>query len=155
MKFGRKPENFVTFEGKKLSYPQLALKLGLSLSAIYTRSHNNLCLTRPRSRILKLTYKGETLSIKEWTKKLNLLDATIRRRLRDGWPIPKVLSQKRFRGIGSGFQTKIILITWQGKTLSMTGWAKKFGVSRQRISKLLQDYSADEAFSRYVKKRSG
>jgi len=154
MKFGRKPKYFVTLAGEKLSYSQLALKLGLSLSTIYSRSRGKLCITRPRSQELKLTYKGETLSIKEWAKKLNLLDATIRRRLKEGWPTSKVLSQKRFKG-GSGFQTKIILITWQGKTLSMTGWAKKFGVSRQRISKLLQDYSADEAFSRYVKKRSG
>jgi hypothetical protein len=151
MKPGQKPKYFAIFAGKKLTYPQLATETGLSLTTLYARRRDKSNLTQPKKLIETITHKGETLSISEWAKKLDLLDATIRRRIKDGWPTLKVLSQKRFKGMGG----MSIPITWRGKTFSMTGWAKEFGVSRQRISKLLQRYPVDEAFSRYNKKRTG
>jgi len=41
----------------------------------------------------KLTYRGETLSVAEWSRKIGLKDKTIYMRLNAGWPVEKVLER--------------------------------------------------------------
>lgn len=43
-----------------------------------------------------ITFKGETLTMKQWSEKLGILYTTIQRRMKKKWPIEKVLSKKYF-----------------------------------------------------------
>ena len=46
-----------------------------------------------------------------------------------------------------------ILITFRGRTLSQTQWAKELGISRQRVSQRLANRSIEEAIGPYLDKR--
>lgn len=50
-----------------------------------------------KTNTVKLSYKGETLSRKEWANKLGINDLTITWRLKNGWDIEKVFSNKDYR----------------------------------------------------------
>ena len=47
-------------------------------------------------RVRKLTYLGETLCIREWSRKIGRSANTITKRLNRGWPIENVLSPRDF-----------------------------------------------------------
>lgn len=42
-------------------------------------------------RIITLTYKGETLTIGEWAKRLNMDHHILRRRINRGWPTERII----------------------------------------------------------------
>ncbi|ACF02479.1 conserved hypothetical protein [Rhodopseudomonas palustris TIE-1] len=61
-----------------------------------------------------LTYKGVTKSIAEWSKITGISDACIRKRLHEGWPVDRVLTQPKWKRVkGKSEQMPITLCSKQ------------------------------------------
>ena len=83
----------VKYNGKKMTLREWSEELNISLSTITKRKHNGYSdkeiiegkPKRKRVANIYLQYNGESLTIKEWSKKLNIKEATIRTRLNRGW----------------------------------------------------------------------
>lgn len=66
-----------------------------------------------------LTHQGKTLSISSWARTLNLVPATLRKRLEKGWSIEKALSP-RIR--------KQHTLTYKGQTKLVSKWALELDI---------------------------
>lgn len=143
----------ITHNGQTLSIPEWAKKLGLSDKALYYRI-NELGLPTEEALSLPKNYNAHSprpfyakkywLNGKQWTI-LELSEAhgipynTLYRRLcgkdkqRKKWTVKQAITTK----VGA---TTERLITYQGKTQSLTKWAKEVGLSadliRQRLDRL-------------------
>ena len=83
-----------------------------------------------------ITYKGETLSATEWSRRLNLSLAAITYRRQQGLSVAKVLSPV----------VKPKTITHQGKTQLVSEWAAELGVPDRRIhARLKMGWSGTKA----------
>jgi len=72
-----------------------------------------------------LTYKGETLNLRGWEKRLGLNPGTITARLRAGMPLEMVLSPgKHKRGPKN---KRPLVLTFDGETLGLEEWADRIG----------------------------
>ena len=72
---------------------------------------------------MMIEYNGETHTIKEWGKKLNMSYGSIHKRLQVGWSIPDALTKPN--------HTK--LYTVNGKTHTLTEWANISGIPKATI----------------------
>lgn len=90
-------------------------------------------LTEPnhalRSKKL-LSYNGQTLSVSEWSRRIGVPTKVIYTRLRHTSDIAKVLSSKMGRRLGG----KPNMVAYAGKQMSLYGWSKETGISRQLLS---------------------
>jgi hypothetical protein len=84
-------------------------------------------------RSTMLTYNGETLSIRGWAKKLGITHCTITGRLKYGWPLEKVLTTPAT----PPKERQAMLITCNGETLSIRGWARQLGVHHEALRRRL------------------
>ncbi|AQS48095.1 hypothetical protein BMG03_10000 [Thioclava nitratireducens] len=101
------------------------------------------------------TYKGETLTIGEWSKKVGLAAGVIRARMRNGWTFERAITtsvvearlqarEKRSERIKEAMKgrtwargTPPRMITHEGETLTLGEWAERLGVTKQTIRKRL------------------
>ena len=77
-----------------------------------------------------ITYNGETKCVSEWAEELGITHSMILQRLNKGWPIEKVFNpdhQKVFKADGQ--YSKDRLITYNGKTQTLSEWSEETGVS--------------------------
>lgn len=77
-----------------------------------------------------IEYKGEKLTISQWSRKLNISPAVIQARLKNNLPIDKVLCPK--------VRTFQKMITYKNKTLNIREWSKITGLSEQTIGRRLK-----------------
>ena len=83
----------VEYNGKKMTLREWSEELNISLSTITKRKHNGYSdkeiiegkPKRKRGANIYLQYNEESLTIKEWSKKLDIKESTIRTRLDRGW----------------------------------------------------------------------
>ena len=81
-------------------------------------------------RTIKLTYNGKTLSRTQWDRELGFPKGRVRWRHENGWSIEEIVTIPFQRGD----ESKITKLTHEGKTLSITEWAKITGIPRNRIA---------------------
>jgi len=78
-----------------------------------------------------LTWNGETHTQAEWARRSGLPVTIIRARLREGWSVERTLGQPRYQ-----YATpNVRLLELGGETLSITGWARRYGLSPRMLCK--------------------
>jgi len=93
----------------------------------------------------RITYNGETMSLKGWARKLGIDDTTLGRRLASGWTIENTLTTPPLpRDMTGGAQ----LITHDGITLSIRGWSRRVGISAMTLARRLKKgWSTEKALT--------
>ncbi|MDE2095653.1 MAG: hypothetical protein KGL39_00220 [Patescibacteria group bacterium] len=80
-----------------------------------------------------LTYNGETLCFTEWARRIGGTIDAIRGRIKRGWTVKDALTTPLY-----GKDTKATLITFNGKTQSLTHWAREFHIKVSLLSDRLR-----------------
>ena len=89
----------------------------------------------------KITYKGETKSITEWSLNLGIPVSTFRKRLNLGWSLDKIMETPTNQNMNGNS------ITWKGKTQTLTAWSVELDIPVHTLWKRLnKGWSMDEAF---------
>jgi hypothetical protein len=145
------PATILTFDGIEQPVSEWALDYGIPARLIVNRLNRGMsveqaitkpmrtkagnCLpdepayTGPASKRIgrepKLyTYGGESLSIKEWAKRLNVSYSAIQHRLKAGHPLEVALTAPRLPPVKSGRK-----YTHGGQSLRLREWAEQLGVT--------------------------
>ena len=97
-----------------------------------TRSEqaSNTIRTKPHNAPSRgpITYKGETLSRKEWAARQGISDTSLAHRLYTyGWTLDEALGGKP-RTVDRGYPRKYFL-EWNGETRHVSEWAEQAGIS--------------------------
>lgn len=96
-------------------------------------------------KVNKLTYKGETHSLRQWGKITKLSVNTIKDRLDKGYTIEQALEKK-------GLQKKYI--KYKGQTKTIAEWARELNIKRVTIeSRLRTGWSVKRTFETPVKQK--
>lgn len=74
-----------------------------------------------------ITYKGETKTLAQWAKELNIKEGTIRSRIRYGWSIDKIF-ETPINNNAVNRKARIKLITYNNETKTLTEWAKEYNI---------------------------
>ena len=102
---------------------------------------------------VRLTFNGETLTIIEWSRKLNLATSVINYRLKRNWPVEKVLMPEK-NSEQTRFQAGKYL-TFEGRTLPLSAWAKEFGLKDSTLHQRLKyGWDAEKALRTPTKRSS-
>ena len=109
-----------------------------------------------KERSVKLTYKGETFTLTQWARKLNMSYEQVRTRYRYGWEPEDIFEapkNKYRKPRKHGNRSK--LITYNGETLTVTEWAKKLGVDYEIIrSRLRYGWTPEKILTTPILKRN-
>jgi hypothetical protein len=85
-------------------------------------------------KAVEISCDGDTATIQEWATRLGVPQARIRARLAAGWPVERALQSARDY---ERIHDPVVPLTYQGKTQSMTAWAKEVGLSLSGLSRRL------------------
>lgn len=116
--------------GTKKDVYQGSLTLGKSTNCGCRRAHRH-------------SFKGESLTLQEIADRLEIDPASVRQRIRDNRPldVPKHFGQSQF-------------LSYQGKTLSIAGWAKEIGLNKHTLAyRLRLGWSVERALKEPVDER--
>lgn len=99
-----------------------------------------------RSTANEISYRGETLCVTEWARRLGTRDTTIARRLESGWSVSETL--ETLPG------AHLLIINFNGETRSAEEWSKHLGLSPGVVSNRLRSgWSITDALT-FSKERS-
>ncbi len=90
-----------------------------------------------------LTYKGETMGLSAWARKLGLNCCTLQIRIDKGWPLNEIFSSEK-----SFVNRTARMLTYNGETLCLRAWARKLGMTHCNLSgRLKRGWSVEKALS--------
>lgn len=93
-----------------------------------------------------LTFKGETCTIDEWSRRTGLKKTTIHMRVKYGWSTDKILSELTHK---YGNTINNHPITHNGKTQTITEWAKELGINRSTLfARIRNGWSPERALAK-------
>ncbi len=81
----------------------------------------------------KITWKGQTLTIKEWAERIGLSYAGLLDRLAKGIPLDRALTAPKGTHFFPEARKPRIALTYRGETMSMTQWAKRIGMDLSTV----------------------
>lgn len=91
----------------------------------------------------KLTFRGESLCVSEWSKRTGLSESGIHLRIKLGWPVERILTAPADKHV----QTRSKWITYGGETKTIGGWARSLGMNNFTLYKRLsKGWSPERAF---------
>ena len=133
------PPRQYTCDGKSMTLAQWSRHTGIPYYVLVDRMQKldrwsvEKALTTPVHEIRpckKYSYAGNTLSLREWSKRTGISTTALYARLRRKLPPAKVFDPKVGKPWGGGIHR----ITYDGKTLPIYGWSKVTGISRQLLT---------------------
>jgi len=95
------------------------------------------------------THNGETHSLKEWAKLIDVPYITLKRRNHLGWPIEKTLT--------TPVEPRLYSVTIGGLTLPLNEWRTLLGISKQGLYKAAKTHNItqkEEIIRRFKKNPS-
>lgn len=109
---------------------------------------------RNRRTNVWVTYRGETLCITDWAKRLGIEPSGLRSRLKR-WPLERAMTEPP--GVGVGGTHDAPRVTFRGETLRIAEWAKRLGMRRTTLRERIRRLGVTErAFTtpvqRYVRR---
>lgn len=131
------------YQGEHLTLEEIAAKSGLSVSAVQRRRIGNRVMDaaeyaampapeHPRAK--RLFYRGESLTVREWSKKTGIPYYTLWARIhRYGWPLKYALTAPLST---TAFDT----ITFRGVTMTVSEWASIVGIPTDALRLRLTRY---------------
>jgi hypothetical protein len=99
---------------------------------------------RPGGKI-RLTHRGRSLSVGEWARELGWNADVIYARVRKGWAAEAVLTTAVRHG---GARRRQRLLTHEGRTQDVAGWARELGLAVGTLRKRLAVWPVGEALGR-------
>ena len=100
-----------------------------------------------------ITYNGQTKCMAEWAEHIGISYHTFRTRINLGWPIERVMTQQPRKSPGKRTLPKR-LVTFRGKTQSISEWANEYGMGHMTLhSRLKKGWPIERALTTPVKKR--
>jgi hypothetical protein len=97
------------------------------------------------------TIDGVTKSFSGWAADAGISKQSFTLRVDGGWPEEKLLAPKESERVRAG---KVRLLTHNGETLPVSGWAKRLGINHQTIHERLKaGYSVERALTERVQSR--
>lgn len=148
----------LTYRGRTQSMADWAEELGISYTMIRQRlrlgwsvedaleTPSNI-YKGPYKTARRLTLNGESHTVSEWSKILGMCIYTIQGRIRQGLPDSVVLQTKR-RVVNS----RIVRITFNGKTQTLSQWADETGIKKFNIcGRLRKGWSVERALTEPIR----
>lgn len=89
--------------------------------------------TNKRNNVV-LTAGGQSLCLSEWSRKSGVSPAAIKRRLRNGWPVDRAVSEPA----DQGRKRFARVITANGETKTVLEWAAALGITTRSVRLRLQ-----------------
>lgn len=108
-----------------------------------------------KERTVRLEYKGESLSLAQWARKLGMTYHQIRARYRMGWDTESILeSPKGIYHVERRHTDKSRLLEYNGEVLTVSQWAKRLGVSYEVLrGRLRYGWSVEKVLTTPAKKQ--
>jgi hypothetical protein len=151
-------EKWITYNGETKSVEQWAKSLGLQLSSFENRIKKHGAIeaiaiggrhskvrkpapkaSQPIAGAKRYTANGFTMSLFEWSRRLNISVATIRNRMNRGASFEAAIDPNFEDG------RRARLYTFDGKTLTVDQWAEELGLSPVTIYLRLKEHPIDVA----------
>lgn len=134
----KKEPIFIEYKGKKVALDKLSKKLDINYNTLYLRYKNGFVGDKLVAKenlpnnvpSILITHNGQTLSVAEWSKKLNLKKRTIMDRFHKGLPTDKILEKIKPR---TKNQPSQFSIRFNGKEKTIKEWAKELGLKEGTI----------------------
>jgi len=82
----------------------------------------------------RLTHNGETHTVTEWSRILNINQGTLEKRIRSGWPIHRAFDPTMHP------PGKLSMIEFQGEKHHMSEWARRIGITPNALWKRINVY---------------
>ena len=89
-----------------------------------------------RSNNRLLTFSGETLTVTEWARRLNVTDVCLLRRLKNGLSVEDVLGASRRDYYWS--INKRQTLTFNGETLTLREWSERLGLTAACLNRRIK-----------------
>lgn len=80
-----------------------------------------------------LTHAGKTQTVAEWAAEIGMSPVTLHCRMKKGWPVDRILTSRAWETADHAKP-----ITFNGKTMNVTAWAKVVGIPKNALVKRLQ-----------------
>lgn len=121
--------------------------LGYTQENCYWSSRKEQARNKRNNRLL--TAKGQTKTLAEWSEETGLHYVTIVTRIdRHKWPVEKALTTPK-GSVHAGSK----LITHNGRTMTITDWAKELKTSRSALAYRFKTMSVEEALTKPILRR--
>ena len=91
---------------------------------LYTQANN-------KSNNHLITYNGKTQNMTQWAKEIGVRRELIKDRLKSGWSVEDALTKRKCE-LWERKDNR--LLTYDGKTMTVSQWAKEIGVNRSTLS---------------------
>lgn len=91
---------------------------------LYTQANN-------KSNNHLITYNGKTQNMTQWAKETGVRRELIKDRLKSGWSVEDALTKRKCE-LWERKDNR--LLTYDGKTMTVSQWAKEIGVNRSTLS---------------------
>ena len=91
---------------------------------LYTQANN-------KSNNHLITYNGKTQNMTQWAKEIGVRREIIKDRLKSGWSVEDALTKRKCE-LWERKDNR--LLTYDGKTMTVSQWAKEIGVNRSTLS---------------------
>jgi hypothetical protein len=130
-------------------------------------------VTKPQQQLAVYTYKGETLTLKEWSQRTGIIYSTLTGRVLSGWSIERALTAPVSKANGgrtsaAAFRSKSsklkkpttpkkppASLEWRGESHALADWARKLGFSYFVLrSRFKLGWSTEAAFTTPVQPRA-
>lgn len=145
----------LTFNGKTQSLGDWADELGIPRERLWNRIFTkNMPLEQAlQSGVLDgskiVTYQGKTQTVLEWSKELGIDWLTLHRRLRR-MPLERAMEARKLNR-WDGLRDDNRVIEFNGVSDSLSGWAKRIGVSPSAMLKRLDKWPLERALTEIPK----
>ena len=95
-----------------------------------------------------LTWKGKTMTLTEWAKRLGITPNALTDRIRRKLPMDQIMQ------VGNQGREEVIL-EWDGRSQTATQWAQELGINRETLyARLYAGWSPERALSTPARKKS-
>ena len=91
-----------------------------------------------------ITYRGETNTIAQWSRKTGISEDALERRYHKGWKEEDIFSEIK------GFSPNRTFLTFKECTKSLTWWTKKLKIKPEKLKKLLEKESFEKICIDYL-----
>lgn len=91
---------------------------------LYTQANN-------KSNNHLITYNGKTQNMTQWAREIGVCRELIKDRLKSGWSVEDALTKRKCE-LWERKDNR--LLTYDGKTMTVSQWAKEIGVNRSTLS---------------------
>lgn len=136
MTYGRSPM-LVKFRGRGLTVPEIAILTGLAEATVYRRIRLGRPIEGPHRcgpEPKRFAFRGEMLTAAEIAERTGYSVSHVRRRISGTTFLECEEARAKF---ADDFHPNCVLLTYRGKTDSLSGWARRTGIPQYVISERL------------------